>query len=40
MLAFFNLSSGKSGSWIISGPLFLLGILFILNWIYRSQLKT
>jgi hypothetical protein len=24
----------------ISGPLFLLGILFLLNWIYRDQLRT
>ena len=31
-------------SWIasvtISGPLFLIGVLFLLNWIYRAQLRT
>jgi hypothetical protein len=25
---------------VISGPLFLVGILFMLNWAYRSKLKT
>jgi len=24
---------------IISGPLFLLGVLFLFNWIYRTQLR-
>jgi hypothetical protein len=24
---------------LISGPLFLLGILFLLNWIYRAQIR-
>ena len=35
---FFLVSSGGE-SWIISGPLFLVGVLFLLNWIY-TQLKT
>ncbi len=39
-LALFFLSSSGGESWVISGPLFLLGILFLFNWIYRSQLKT
>jgi len=39
-LAVFNLVLSKSASWVISGPLFLLGVLFLLNWIFRSQLKT
>jgi hypothetical protein len=25
---------------VISGPLMLLGVLFLLNWIYRAQLHT
>ncbi len=25
---------------VISGPLFLLGVLFLFNWIYRAQLRT
>jgi len=25
---------------MISGPLFLMGLLFLLNWVYRAQLKT
>ena len=25
---------------VISGPLVLLGVLFLFNWIYRAQLKT
>ncbi len=24
----------------ISGPLFLVGVLFLFNWIYRAQLRT
>ena len=36
---FFLLSSGGE-SWVISGPLFLIGVLFLLNWIFRAQLKT
>ena len=36
---FFLVSSGGE-SWAISGPLFLVGVLFLFNWIYRAQLKT
>ena len=36
---FFLLSSGGE-SWIISGPLFLVGILFLVNWRYSAQLRT
>ena len=36
---FFLVSSGGE-SWVISGPLFLVGVLFLFNWIYRAQLKT
>ncbi len=25
---------------VISGPLILLGVLFLVNWIYRAQLRT
>ncbi len=25
---------------IIAGPLFLMGVLFLFNWIYRTQLRT
>lgn len=36
---FFLIASGGS-SWIISGPLFLVGVLFLLNWISnRAQLN-
>jgi hypothetical protein len=24
----------------IAGPLFLIGVLFLLNWVYKSELKT
>jgi hypothetical protein len=39
-LALFYLVSSKGGSWVISGPLFLVGVLFIFNWKYRAKLKT
>jgi len=39
-LALFDLVSSKGGSWVISGPLFLVGVLFIFNWKYRAKLKT
>ncbi len=39
-LAMFYLVTSRGGSWIISGPLFLIGVLFLFNWIYRAQLKT
>lgn len=38
-LALFYLITSGGGSWIISGPLFLIGVLFLLNWIYRARLK-
>ena len=39
-LALFYLVTSRGESWIISGPLFLVGVLFLLNWTYRAQLKT
>lgn len=36
---FFLISSGGE-SWVISGPLFVIGTLFLLNWIYRDKLET
>jgi hypothetical protein len=39
-VALFYLVSSGGESWIISGPLFLVGFLFLFNWIYRAQLKT
>jgi hypothetical protein len=39
-LALFYLVTSRGESWIISGPLFLVGVLFLLNWTYRAHLKT
>ncbi|WP_031291952.1 DUF7670 domain-containing protein [Leptolyngbya sp. Heron Island J] len=39
-LALFYLASSGGGSWIISGPLFLIAILFLVNWMYRSRIKA
>ena len=39
-LAVFFLMSSGGESWIISGPLFLIGGLFLFNRIYRAQMKT
>ncbi|NER80782.1 MAG: hypothetical protein F6K42_14665 [Leptolyngbya sp. SIO1D8] len=39
-LALFYMASSGGGSWLIFGPLFLLALLFLLNWMYRAQLKT
>jgi hypothetical protein len=39
-LALFYLMSGGGESWVISGPLFLVGVLFLFNWIYKAKLKT
>ncbi len=39
-LALAYLASSSGESWIISGPLFLIGILFLLNWMYRARLKA
>lgn len=37
VLALFYIVSSGGESWIISAPLFLVGILFLLNWIYRKK---
>jgi len=39
-LALFYLISSGGESWIITGPLLLIGILFLFNWIYRTRLNT
>ena len=39
MTLFYLISSGGE-SWVISGPQFLVGVLFLFDWIYRTQLKT
>ncbi|MEM9905446.1 MAG: hypothetical protein AAF921_10530 [Cyanobacteria bacterium P01_D01_bin.44] len=39
-LALFYLATSGGESWVISGPLFLVGLLFLLNWRYRGRLKT
>jgi len=39
-LAVFFLMSSGGESWLISGPLFLIGGLFLFNRIYRAQMKT
>ena len=39
-LALFYLIISGGKSWIISVPLIVEGILFLLNWIYRAQLRT
>lgn len=39
-LALFYLAFSGGGSWVISGPLFVVGILFLFNWMYRAQIKT
>jgi len=39
-VATFFLASSGGESWVISGPLFLIGVLFLFNWIYKEQLKT
>jgi hypothetical protein len=38
---FYLVWSGRlDWSLVISGPLFLVGVLFLFNWIYRAQLRT
>ena len=37
-LSYLVLSGGES--WIISTPLFLVGVLFLFNWKYRVQLQA
>jgi len=39
-LATFYLIASKGVGWIISGSLFLIGVLFLFNWVYRTHLKT
>ena len=39
-LASAYLACSGGGSWIISGPLFLIAILFLFNWMYRARLKA
>jgi hypothetical protein len=36
-LALFYMVSSRGGSWIISAPLFLVGALFLADWIYRKK---
>ena len=38
-LPLFYLAMSRGESWIISGPLFLVGVLFLFNWLYRTKLK-
>ena len=40
VLPLFYLVMSRGESWIISVPLFLVGVLFFLNWKYKAQLKT
>ena len=39
-LALFFLVAISGENWIITGPLFLIGVLFGFNWLYGAQLKT
>ena len=39
-LALVYLASSGGGSWVIFGPLFLIAILFLVNWMYRARLKA
>lgn len=41
-LASFYLIGSRRLDWslVISGPLFLIGVLFLFNWIYRARLRT
>lgn len=36
----FFLVSSRGESWIVSGPLVVAGILFLLDWMYGASLKT
>ena len=40
LFALFYMVMSGGGSWIISGTLFFVGFLFLINWIYREKLKT
>ena len=35
----FLLVTSRGESWIISGPLFIIGVLFLFNWRYRGRPK-
>ena len=37
VFSLFYLASSRGESWIISGPLFLISILFLINWVYRKK---
>ena len=39
-LALFYIVSSGGESWVISAPLFLVGVLFLLNWIYRQRITS
>ena len=39
-LALFYLISSGGESWIVTGPLLLIGVLFLFNWIYTTRLNT
>ena len=39
-LALFYIFSSKGQAWIISGPLFLLGFLFLLSWVFKTEPGT
>ncbi|MDY6900658.1 MAG: hypothetical protein SWZ49_21655 [Cyanobacteriota bacterium] len=39
-LGLFYLITSRGEGWIISGPMFVLGVLFLLTWIYRVPLRT
>lgn len=38
--ALFVLVMSRGESWIISGPLVLIGLLFLFNWMYRVYLQS
>ncbi len=40
VLGLFYLAMSRGESWIISAPMLLVGVLFLLNWIYKGKLKT
>lgn len=39
-LALFLLVSSGAESWLISGPLFFVGVLFLISWMTQARLKT
>lgn len=40
IMAAIYLVMSRGESWLISGPLFLVGVLFLFNWMYRAQLRV